>query len=154
MRDAYFTTLGTLSSASTIPVTPASTKKNGVSDSVADLVVALCAAIHLSASMVKITCFWIAVLLLTGGDISFGAYLQFILMPGVMVIAAPGLPAARSRQHRRSPDGELHARPGRRKPLHPDPLSEGLDFDVGRHHGRPRVLLLQRPRLKRAAVLS
>ncbi|AIX99644.1 Na+/H+-dicarboxylate symporter [Arthrobacter sp. PAMC 25486] len=92
MRDAYFTALGTSSSAATIPVTLASAKKNGVSDSVAGFVVPLCATIHLSGSMVKITCFSIAVLLLTGGDISFGAYLPFILMLGVMMIAAPGVP--------------------------------------------------------------
>lgn len=92
MRDAYFTALGTSSSAATIPVTLASTKKNGVSDSVAGFVVPLCATIHLSGSMVKITCFSIAVLLLTGGDVSFGAYLPFILMLGVMMIAAPGVP--------------------------------------------------------------
>ncbi|WP_411734398.1 dicarboxylate/amino acid:cation symporter [Paeniglutamicibacter sp.] len=92
MRDAYFTALGTSSSAATIPVTLASTKKNGVSDAVAGFVVPLCATIHLSGSMVKITCFSIAVLLLTGGDVSFGAYLPFILMLGVMMIAAPGVP--------------------------------------------------------------
>lgn len=92
MRDAYFTALGTSSSAATIPVTLASTKKNGVSDSVAGFVVPLCATIHLSGSMVKITCFSIAVLLLSGGDVSFGAYLPFILMLGVMMIAAPGVP--------------------------------------------------------------
>ncbi|MGO2609851.1 dicarboxylate/amino acid:cation symporter [Glutamicibacter sp. BW77] len=92
MRDAYFTALGTSSSAATIPVTLASAKKNGVSDSVAGFVVPLCATIHLSGSMVKITCFSIAVLMLTGGDISFGAYLPFILMLGVMMIAAPGVP--------------------------------------------------------------
>lgn len=92
MRDAYFTALGTSSSAATIPVTLASTKKNGVSDSVAGFVVPLCATIHLSGSMVKITCFSIAVLLLTGGDVSFGAYFPFILMLGVMMIAAPGVP--------------------------------------------------------------
>lgn len=92
MRDAYFTALGTSSSAATIPVTLASTKKNGVSDSVAGFVVPLCATIHLSGSMVKITCFSIAVLLLTGGDVSFGAYMPFILMLGVMMIAAPGVP--------------------------------------------------------------
>ncbi len=92
MRDAYFTALGTSSSAATIPVTLASTKKNGVSDSVAGFVIPLCATIHLSGSMVKITCFSIAVLLLTGGDVSFGAYLPFILMLGVMMIAAPGVP--------------------------------------------------------------
>ncbi|MBV1777888.1 dicarboxylate/amino acid:cation symporter [Paeniglutamicibacter sp. ABSL32-1] len=92
MRDAYFTALGTSSSAATIPVTLASTKKNGVSDSVAGFVVPLCATIHLSGSMVKITCFSIAVLLLSGGDVSFGAYFPFILMLGVMMIAAPGVP--------------------------------------------------------------
>ncbi|ALV44861.1 sodium:proton antiporter [Arthrobacter alpinus] len=92
MRDAYFTALGTSSSAATIPVTLASTKKNGVSDSVAGFVIPLCATIHLSGSMVKITCFSIAVLLLTGGDVTFGAYMPFILMLGVMMIAAPGVP--------------------------------------------------------------
>lgn len=92
MRDAYFTALGTSSSAATIPVTLASAKKNGVSDSVAGFVVPLCATIHLSGSMVKITCFSIAVLLLTGGDVTFGAYFPFILMLGVMMVAAPGVP--------------------------------------------------------------
>ena len=92
MRDAYFTALGTSSSAATIPVTLESAKKNNVSNSVAGFVVPLCATIHLSGSMVKITCFSIAVLLLTGGDVSFTAYLPFILMLGVMMIAAPGVP--------------------------------------------------------------
>ncbi|MGP5732883.1 cation:dicarboxylate symporter family transporter [Arthrobacter rhombi] len=91
-RDAYFTALGTSSSAATIPVTLASTKKNNVSDSIAGFVVPLCATIHLSGSMVKITCFSFAVLLLTGGETSFGSYLPFILMLGVMMIAAPGVP--------------------------------------------------------------
>ena len=92
MRDAYFTALGTSSSAATIPVTLASTKKNKVSDSVADFVIPLCATIHLSGSMVKIVCFSIAVLLMSGGDVSFLSYLPFILMLGVMMIAAPGVP--------------------------------------------------------------
>ncbi|MGP5698872.1 cation:dicarboxylate symporter family transporter [Glutamicibacter arilaitensis] len=92
MRNAYFTALGTSSSAATIPVTLESAKKNGVSDTVAGFVVPLCATIHLSGSMTKITCFSIAVLLLTGGDVSFTTYLPFILMLGVMMIAAPGVP--------------------------------------------------------------
>ena len=92
MRDAYFTALGTSSSAATIPVTLNSTKKNGVTDAVAGFVVPLCATIHLSGSMVKITCFSIAVLLLSGGDVSFASYFPFILMLGVMMIAAPGVP--------------------------------------------------------------
>ncbi|WP_449276838.1 dicarboxylate/amino acid:cation symporter [Leucobacter sp. GX24907] len=92
MRDAYFTALGTSSSAATIPVTLASVRKLGVSDSVAGFVVPLGATIHLSGSMVKITCFSIAILLLSGGDVSFGAYVPFILMLGVMMVAAPGVP--------------------------------------------------------------
>lgn len=92
MKDAYMTALGTSSSAATIPVTLASAKKNGVSDSVAGFVVPLCAAIHLSGSMVKITCFSFAILLLSGGDVSLTAYLPFMLMLGVMMIAAPGVP--------------------------------------------------------------
>lgn len=92
MRDAYFTALGTSSSAATIPVTMLSVKRLGVGESVAGFVIPLCATIHLSGSMVKITCFSIAILLLGGGDASFGAYFPFILMLGVMMIAAPGVP--------------------------------------------------------------
>lgn len=92
MRDAYFTALGTSSSAATIPVTLRSAKKNGVSDTVAGFVIPLCATVHLSGSMIKITCFSMAVLMITGGDTSFLTYLPFILMLGVMMIAAPGVP--------------------------------------------------------------
>lgn len=92
MRDAYATALGTSSSAATIPVTLESTKKNGVSNAVAGFVVPLCATIHLSGSIVKITCFSIAVMILGGTGVSFGAFLPFILMLGVMMIAAPGVP--------------------------------------------------------------
>ena len=69
-----------------------SAKKNGVSDTVAGFVIPLCATVHLSGSMIKITCFSMAVLMITGGDTSFLTYLPFILMLGVMMIAAPGVP--------------------------------------------------------------
>ncbi|GAA5228209.1 hypothetical protein GCM10025778_27420 [Paeniglutamicibacter antarcticus] len=91
MRDAYFTASRTSSLTETIPVTLASTKKNDVSASVAGFVLPLSATIHLSESTVKITCFSIAVLLRTGGNIRFGAYLPFILGLGVLMIAAPGV---------------------------------------------------------------
>lgn len=92
MKDAYFTALGTSSSAATIPITLGSAKKIGVSDTVASFVVPLGATIHLSGSMVKITTFSIAVLILMGGNYSFAALFPFILMLGVMMIAAPGVP--------------------------------------------------------------
>lgn len=48
MLPAYFTALGTQSSAATIPVTLEQTKKNGVSADIAGFVIPLCATIHLS----------------------------------------------------------------------------------------------------------
>lgn len=92
MRDAYFTALGTSSSAATIPITLRSARRNGVSKPVAGFVVPLGATIHLSGSMVKITTFAIAVMILMGTEVSFAAMLPFILMLGVMMVAAPGVP--------------------------------------------------------------
>ena len=54
MLPAYFTALGTQSSAATIPVTLEQTKKNGVSEDVAGFTVPLCATIHMSGSTLKI----------------------------------------------------------------------------------------------------
>ena len=53
MLPAYFTALGTSSSAATIPVTLKQVKVNGVSDGIAGFVVPLCATIHLSGSAMK-----------------------------------------------------------------------------------------------------
>ena len=92
MMPAYFTALGTSSSAATIPVTMAQTKKNGVSDGIAGFVVPLCATIHLSGSAMKITACAVALLLMQGGVIEFGSFVGFILMLGVMMVAAPGVP--------------------------------------------------------------
>lgn len=55
MLPAYFTALGTSSSAATIPVTLKQTMRNGVSESIAGFTVPLCATIHMSGSMMKIT---------------------------------------------------------------------------------------------------
>ena len=54
MLPAYFTALGTSSSAATIPVTLRQTIANGVDEGVAGFVVPLCATIHLSGSTLKI----------------------------------------------------------------------------------------------------
>ena len=53
MLPAYFTALGTASSAATIPITLAQTKKNGVSDDIASFCIPLCATIHIAGSMMK-----------------------------------------------------------------------------------------------------
>lgn len=92
MMTAYMTALGTQSSAATIPVTLAQTVKIGVRPEVAGFVVPLCATIHLSGSMMKIVACSLAVMMLSGLDVSMGTYSGFILLLGITMIAAPGVP--------------------------------------------------------------
>ncbi|SES85132.1 dicarboxylate/amino acid:cation symporter [Thalassotalea agarivorans] len=94
MLPAYFTALGTMSSAATIPVSLKATKNNKVSEHIADFTVPLCASIHLSGSTITIVTCATAVMLLTP-ELSIpglGAMIPFILMLGVTMIAAPGAP--------------------------------------------------------------
>ena len=92
MLPAYFTALGTSSSAVTIPVTLRQTKKNGVSDEIASFCVPLCATIHISGSMMKITCCALTVCLINGLPHDLPLFLHFILLLGVCMVAAPGVP--------------------------------------------------------------
>ena len=92
MMPAYFTALGTSSSAATIPVTLRQTKKNGVSDEIASFCVPLCATIHLSGSMMKITCCALTVCLISGLPHDLPLFLHFILLLGICMVAAPGVP--------------------------------------------------------------
>lgn len=94
MLPAYFTGLGTMSSAATIPVTVRQAKKNNVSEGISDSAVPLCATIHLAGSTITLTTCALAVTMLTNGmEVpSFGLIIQFILLLGVVMIAAPGVP--------------------------------------------------------------
>ena len=92
MLPAYFTAVGTQSSAATIPVTVAATKKNGVSDMIAEFVCPLCATIHLSGSTITLTSCAIAIMMLNGWEVSFVKMFPFILMLGITMVAAPGVP--------------------------------------------------------------
>lgn len=92
MAPAYFTALGTSSSAATIPVTLDSSLKNGISKPVAGFVIPLCATIHLSGSMMKLTLYAFAIVTMTDMDVSFGKAMSFIFLLGIMMIAAPGVP--------------------------------------------------------------
>jgi Na+/H+-dicarboxylate symporter len=89
---AYLTAVGTQSSAATIPVTLRQTYKMGVNKGIADFVIPLCATIHLSGSTITLTSCSMAILMLQGSVPSFGAYFPFILMLGVTMVAAPGVP--------------------------------------------------------------
>ena len=92
MAPAYMTAIGTQSSAATIPVTLECTKKNGCSSKIADFVIPLCATIHLSGSTITLTSCSIAVMMLNGWSVNFGQMFPFILMLGVTMVAAPGVP--------------------------------------------------------------
>ena len=94
MMPAYFTALGTMSSAATIPVSLKANKSNEVSDGVANFTVPLCASIHLSGSTITIVTCATAVMLLSP-DLavpSIATMMGFILMLGITMIAAPGAP--------------------------------------------------------------
>lgn len=92
MLPAYFTALGTQSSAATIPVTLKQTVSNGVSEDVAGFTVPLCATIHLSGSTMKIVCCAIALMIIQDIHYDFNLMAGFICMLGVTMIAAPGVP--------------------------------------------------------------
>ncbi|MCM2678897.1 dicarboxylate/amino acid:cation symporter [Echinimonas agarilytica] len=94
MLPAYFTALGTMSSAATIPVSLNSSKNNGVDSSIANFTVPLCATIHLSGSVITIVTCTTAVMLMTPELVtpSLGNIIPFILMLGITLVAAPGAP--------------------------------------------------------------
>ena len=92
MMPAYFTALGTQSSAATIPVTLKQTVKNGVNEDTAGFVIPLCATIHLSGSTMKIVACALALMMMQGIPYDFKMMSGFIFMLGITMVAAPGVP--------------------------------------------------------------
>lgn len=92
MMPAYFTALGTQSSAATIPVTLKQTIKSGVNEDVAGFVVPLCATIHMSGSTLKIVACALAIMITCGMVYDFSMFAGFICMLGITIVAAPGVP--------------------------------------------------------------
>lgn len=92
MMPAYFTALGTQSSAATIPVTLRQTIKMGVSEDIAGFVIPLCATIHMSGSAMKIVACALAIMIMEGMPFTFEMFSGFILMLGITIVAAPGVP--------------------------------------------------------------
>ena len=88
----YLTAVGTQSSAATIPVNVSCAEKNGVSKNIREFCVPLCATIHLSGSIISVTSFAVAVLMMNGMDYGLTTILPFILMLGIAMVAAPGAP--------------------------------------------------------------
>lgn len=92
MLPAYMTALGTQYSAATIPVTLEQTIKNRVKPELAGFVIPLCATIHLSGSTMKIVACAMAIMLMEGLEVNFGQFAGFIMMLGIAMVAAPGVP--------------------------------------------------------------
>lgn len=92
MMPAYFTALGTQSSAATIPVTMRQTIQNGVHKDIAGFVIPLCATIHLSGSTMKIVACALALMMMQGMAYDFQMIAGFIMMLGITMVAAPGVP--------------------------------------------------------------
>ena len=92
MLPAYFTALGTQSSAATIPVTLEQTRKNGVSEDIAGFTIPLCSTIHMSGSTLKIVACALALMIMKDMHYDFGMMFGFICMLGITMVAAPGVP--------------------------------------------------------------
>lgn len=92
MMPAYFTALGTQSSAATIPVTLRQTISLGVNKDVAGFVVPLCATIHMSGSTLKIVACALALMLTHHMPYDMAMFMGFIAMLGITIVAAPGVP--------------------------------------------------------------
>jgi Na+/H+-dicarboxylate symporter len=94
MLPAYMTGIGTMSSVATIPVALKCTRKNGVSEAITNFTIPLFANIHLSGSTITLSTCAIAVMVLTQSTVapSFLTMVPFILMLGLVMVAAPGVP--------------------------------------------------------------
>lgn len=89
---AYFTALGTQSSASTIPVALQSAYDNEVNEDVADFVVPLCATINLNGDTICLVLGAMGIMFATGLTPTLPMFAPYIMMLGITMVAAPGVP--------------------------------------------------------------
>ena len=89
---SWLTAIGTQSSAATIPITLQTAEANGTSKDIRDFFIPLSATIHFPGSSIAITMFATAVMLMDNMSPSIGSIAIFILLMGVTMVAAPGVP--------------------------------------------------------------
>lgn len=89
---SYTTALATQSSVAVIPVSIGNALSNGVSEGISNFVLPLCSTIHLSGSIVSIICNSIAVMIINEVPIELSNMIPFMLMLGIVMVAAPGVP--------------------------------------------------------------
>lgn len=89
---AYVTSLATQSSVAAIPFSIKCAENNGVSKKISNFILPLCSTIHLTGSAISITANVITVMLLNNMEIPFLKIATFVLMLGLVMVAAPGVP--------------------------------------------------------------
>ena len=89
---AYFTALGTQSSAATIPVSLQSAADNAIAPDVRNFVIPLCATIHLAGDTICLTLGSMGIMLACGLHPTLNLFAPFIFMLGITMVAAPGVP--------------------------------------------------------------
>ena len=92
MLPAYFTAIGTQSSAATLPVTLSCCEKNKVSPQISSFVAPLCANIHMPGSTITLVSCSMAIMMMTDTTFETGSMLQFIFLLALTMIASPGVP--------------------------------------------------------------
>ena len=88
---AYLTGFSICSSSAVIPVTLECAMKNGATKEIANFTVPLCSTVHMCGSTIKLITTSIAVMYLSGMNISFALFANFILLQGISAVAAPGV---------------------------------------------------------------
>ncbi len=89
---AYFTALGTQSSAATIPVSVECGYKGGSDKDIVDFAVPLCATIHLAGDTIALTLGAMGIMMINGMNVTAAEFVPYIMMLGVVMVAAPGIP--------------------------------------------------------------
>jgi Na+/H+-dicarboxylate symporter len=89
---SYTTALATQSSVAVIPVSVKNALANGVSEGISNFILPLCATIHLSGSIISITCNSIAVMIINEIPVELSNMIPFMFMLSIVMVAAPGVP--------------------------------------------------------------
>lgn len=92
MLPAYFTAVGTQSSAATIPVNVDCNRQMGVIRQIREFVIPLAATVHLPGSMITLTSCVYTLLFMYDMPHSYGLIIKFIAILGIAMVAAPGAP--------------------------------------------------------------
>ena len=88
---AYMTGFSLCSSSAVIPVTLKCVLKSGANKEIADFTVPLCSTVHMCGSTIKLVTTSLGVIVLSGMEIDFALFANFILLQGISSVAAPGV---------------------------------------------------------------